>query len=126
MIINENIVEKGEENETIDEKDVKKEEDVKNYQDFVFTIDDRFKRHTVLDTSIENCIIFEMTHGEIETTFAYTTVQMDDLHSLVSTSSPIHIILTTCYKRIFQYYTIKCHQNVKSLITIQSILKTIV
>jgi hypothetical protein len=32
---------------------------------------------------MENVVVFEMTYGENETIFGYTTVQMDDVQSLV-------------------------------------------
>ena len=62
---------------------MKKEEEVKAFQDFVFKVDDKFKRRSILETSMENVVVFEMTYGENETIFGYTTVQMDDVQSLV-------------------------------------------
>ena len=56
---------------------------MKAFQDFVFKIDDRFKRRSILETSMDNVVVFEMIYGENETIFGYTTVQMDDVQSLV-------------------------------------------
>lgn len=68
--------------EPISEKNKKEPE--KPYEDFVFTIDDSYKRKEVLTTTVDNCVTFEIVQGDPEVLFAYVVVPIDDLQSLVS------------------------------------------
>jgi hypothetical protein len=56
------------------------------YDDFVFLIDDRFKRkksrETSLDRTLQDVISFEMIHGDDNKSFGYTNILLEDVKTL--------------------------------------------
>ena len=59
----------------------------KQYQDFIFETSDFYSRPANLSTKRDNCVVVEMNADDKESSRAYSYIQIDDVHTLVSVDS---------------------------------------
>ncbi len=57
-------------------------ETVFKYDDFVFLIDEKFKKRNLLDRTTLDIVTLEMVHGDENASFGYTNITMDDIKTL--------------------------------------------
>jgi hypothetical protein len=81
--MNFNFKESPKKDESGGDHDLDKKVDTAKYQDFLFEMNDYFKPKEVLNTSVENSISFEMNTDDNQEVKFFSTVQMDDVHTLV-------------------------------------------